>query len=367
MAMILTYKYRLKGKRAKRQLKRFAYATNQVWNFCVATQKDTQRRWKNGSKTNWKTHFDFGALTKGVSKNLEIHAQTIQGVCEQFTKSRDQHKICPRFRKSSGTKRSLGWIPFQKQSRQTDSDSVTYLGNTYRFFGAKRRPLPTTAKGGSFVEDSLGRWYVTFHVEVDELPKGNGEVGIDLGLKTLATCSDGTKIEAPRTYRLWETKLAIAQRAGNKQRVKAIHSKIKNIRHDHLHKESDKLAKRYGLVAVGNVSSSKLAKTRMAKSVLDASWLIFRNYLRYKVSRHGGRFLEIDEKFTSQACSSCGNCSTVGRPKGIAGLGIRSWSCDSCGAYHDRDINAAKNILKIALSVQRPVEENRNPIERSVA
>jgi IS605 OrfB family transposase len=356
--MILTYKYRLKGKRTVRQLRRFAFAANQVWNFCVATQKDTQRRWKNGGKSPWLTHYDLVNLTKGTSKDLGIHAQSITSICDQFTKSRDASKKTPRFRKSFGPKHSLGWIPFQRQSRQVDGNSITYLGNVYRFFGAKRRPLPAIVKGGAFVEDSQGRWYVTLHVEVDELPTGSGAVGIDLGLKTLATTSDGYKIEAPQHYRKYQEKLATAQRAGSKRRVKAIHAKIKNSRQDHLHKESNKLAKRYGLIVVGNVSSSKLAKTKMAKSIYDAGWSTFKEMLRYKVSRHGATFLEVDEKFTSQRCSSCEEIPHSS-PKGMGALGIREWECSGCGARHDRDVNAARNILRLALSAQRPAEGSR--------
>jgi putative transposase len=365
--MILTYKYRLKGKRAVRQLRRFAWAANQVWNFCVATQKNTQHRWKNGSLASWQSHYDLAKLAKGTSKDLGLHAQSVARVCEQFAKSRDQHKTCPRFRKSSGIKRSLGWVPFQRQSRQLDGNTITYLGNVYRFFGAKRRVLPVIVKGGCFVEDSLGRWYVCFHVEANALPVADSAIGIDLGLKSLITTSDGNKIEAPQHYRRTQEKLAVAQRAGNRRRVKTIHAKIRNVRLDHLHKESHRTASHYGLVAVGNVSSSKLAKTRLAKSVYDASWSTFRNLLRYKVSRHGGVFLEVDEKFTTQTCSACGNTASPSRPKGIAGLGIREWECSACGVLHDRDVNAARNILALALSAQRRVDESRDSIEKSVA
>jgi transposase len=156
--------------------------------------------------------YDLKKLASGTSKDLNLHAQTIQNVCEQFTKSRDLHKKCPRFRRSGGSRRSLGWIPFQEQSRQITAGSVTYLGNTYRFFGAKKRPLPETAKGGCFVEDACGRWWVCFHVEVEALPQApDVAVGIDLGLRTLATLSTGEKIEGLRTYRFYEEKRCCAE------------------------------------------------------------------------------------------------------------------------------------------------------------
>ena len=128
-----------------------------------------------------------------------------------------------------------------------------------------------------------------------------------------------------------------------------------NCRNDFLHKLSTSLTSIYSFIAVGNVNSSQLAKTKMAKSVLDASWSIFKSQLKYKSTS----YLEINEKFTTQTCSSCGCKDADSRPRGIAGLGIRSWICSSCNQTHDRDVNAAKNILKIALSAQRLVEGSR--------
>ena len=357
--MILTYKYRLKGSRASRSLRRFAWAVNQVWNFCTSSQRKAQEIYRLGSPGKWPSHYDLARLTKGTSKELGIHGQSIQSTCEQFSRSRDQHKKCPKFRKSSGSKRSLGWVPFQSQSRQITPSSVTYLGHTYRFFGAKHRPLPANANSGCFVEDSQGKWYACFQVEVTNLPTGTGQVGIDLGLKTLATTSDGEKIAHPAFFRATEEKLAIAQRAHNSKRVKALHAKIKNQRKDYLHKVSATLADANRLIVVGNVSASKLAKTSMAKSVLDAGWSMLKGFLAYKASRHQATFIEVNEAFTTQTCSLCGDRSTEGRPKGTAGLGIREWGCSVCGASHDRDCNAALNILNLGLSAQPRVDESR--------
>src|SRR6201987_2730851 len=235
---ILTYKYRLKDKRSFRRLRRMAWAVNQGWNYFAGIQRLTQRAWKEGLSPTWPSQYDLQKLTGGTSKDLRLHAQTIQCVAAQFVTSLDQHKKCPDFRRSGGSRRSRGWIPFQKQSRQITSSAVTYLGKTYRFFGARRRPLPETTKGGCFVEDARGGWGVCFHVEVaDEPAQASGNpVGIDLGRKSLATLSTGEKIEAPRTYRLYEEKLIIAQRARKLDRVRALHDKIVNLRRDHLHK-----------------------------------------------------------------------------------------------------------------------------------
>jgi IS605 OrfB family transposase len=170
-------------------------------------------------------------------------------------------------------------------------------------------------------------------------------VGIDLGLKDFATLSTGEKIEAQRIYRGAEQALALAQRAHKKRRAKAIHAKIANRRNDFLHKLSDRIVRQFDYIAVGNVAAAGLAKTSMAKSVLDAGWSSFRRQLAYKAIKHGAWFEEVEESFTSQVCSNCGAMSDS-RPKGIADLGIREWQCSVCGYTHDRDINAAINILR---------------------
>jgi putative transposase len=93
------------------------------------------------------------------------------------------------------------------------------------------------------------------------------------------------------------------------------------------------------------VNAAALAKTAMAKSVLDAGWSSFRHILAYKAVRHGAWFEEVDERFTTQICSGCGALPDS-RPKGVADLGVREWQCSVCGGNHDRDVNAALNILR---------------------
>ncbi|MFB8828865.1 RNA-guided endonuclease InsQ/TnpB family protein [Azotobacter sp. CWF10] len=137
-----------------------------------------------------------------------------------------------------------------------------------------------------------------------------------------------------------------------KARARAIHARIANRRKDALHKFSRQLVNRYGEIHVGDMSSAKLAKTRMAKSVLDASWGQLKVMLDYKCAHAGIVFKVVDERYTTQACSNCGTLSDS-RPKGIAGLGMREWTCSECGVTHDRDVNAARSIL--AAGHGRPV------------
>jgi putative transposase len=351
--MMLTYKYRVKDATAGKHLDRHARACNYVWNYCCQIQRQAERRWKWGGNARWPSAFDLIKLCTGSAAELGLHSDTVQTICRQFATSRTAHKRCPRFRASGGPKRALGWIPFISRALKINGAHVTYLKRKFHFW--KSRDLGGEFKAGCFAQDARGRWYVTFRCEVvDALPSGNGEIGIDLGLKTLATCSDGTTVPVLRHYRRYQAVLAVAQRARNKRRIVAIHAKIANARRHHLHEQSTRITRENALIVVGNVNAAKLAKTRMAKSVLDAGWSTFRNQLRYKASRHGARYVEADERLTSQTCSDCG---AVSGPKGIAGLGVRHWDCSDCGASHDRDVNAARNILGVGLERQAPAVE----------
>ena len=353
--MILTYKHRVKDATTGKHLRRYAWGCNQVWNFCVATQREAERRRKAGLTAKWPSAFDLIKLCTGSAAELGLHSDTAQTICRQFAASRDLHKRCPRFRASGGPKRALGWVPFIPRAVKIDGAHVVYLKRKFHFW--KSREIAGEFKAGCFTQDARGRWFVVFQCEVaDNLPTGNGQIGIDLGLKALATCSDGTTVPALRHYRQHEAALAVAQRARNKRRVRAIHAKIANVRRHHLHEWSAKLARENALIVVGNVSSTKLAKTKMAKSVLDASWGMLRSQLRYKASRHGAIYVEADERWTSQTCSRCGEIPDSS-PKGMSALGMRHWTCSGCGCSHDRDVNAARNILRVGLERQAPAGE----------
>ncbi len=342
--MILTYRYRVKGTAAARRLSGMSVAVNQVWNYCGGIQNDSRRlnrRWPSG--------FDLIGLTNGCTRELGLHSDTVQAVCKQFAASRDKAKRRPRWRASFGAKRSLSWVPFQcaRPIKVTD-DTVAFLGRTYRLWLS--RPVPADIRSGSFSQDADGRWFLNLACEVAaDLPAGQAEVGIDLGLKDLAALSTGEKVENPRHLRKSAAKLARAQRAGRKRLARKVHRKVAAQRRHFLHETSTRIARTNALVCVGDVNSAALARTGMAKSVLDAGWSAFRSMLRYKTAmRHGARFVETNERHSTQTCSSCG---ARGGPKGLKGLRVRSWECDGCGTLHDRDTNAARNILRSGRSI----------------
>lgn len=340
--MLLTLKFRLRDKHAA-ELNRQARAVNVVWNYCNETQQKAVR-----SGRRWLSKYALQKLTAGAGKELDLHAHTIQQVCHQYVRSREQHqRPWLRFR----GRKSLGWVPFNQGHVRFDGTAFVFRGVRYEPMHRREMPQGAVIRAGSFNQDARGRWYLNCPVE---FPAGwfeqapSSVVGIDLGLKDLATLSDGGKIEMPRFYRKSEEALARAQRARKTKRVRAIHRKVANRRKDFLHKASARLAKTHDVIAVGDVSSSKLARTRLAKSVQDAGWHRFKQMLSYKAIRHGGRMLEVSEAYTTQVCSSCGELPHE-RPKGIADLGIRGWTCGECGVTHDRDVNAARNILRLGL------------------
>jgi putative transposase len=337
------FRYRVKGKASRRKLDAMARAVSFVWNFCGDTQR-AALRW--GRK--WPTGYDFNALTNGCGNDLGISAQTIQAVGQQYAQSRQQHK--KRLLRFRG-KRSLGWVPF-KGGVRVSGHGFKHMGHQFNVWLS--RPVPGAIKCGSFSQDARGHWYINVCVDVIYAwVCPDKKVGIDLGLKTTATMSDGQKYDGLRAYRAVEESLGKAQRAHKKKRVKALHAKAKNRRLDGLHKLSTQLVRDNQMVVVGDVSSKNLGKTKMAKSVYDAGWGLLKNMLRYKSIAKGVTYREVNEAYSSQLCSACGSLPGS-RPRGIAQLGIREWVCSNCGQGHDRDINAARNIL--ALGCERPVE-----------
>ena len=247
-------------------------------------------------------------------------------------------------------KRSLGWVPFKAVGVKVVADMVSYGGHIFRFWNS--RPLPGRVRFGSFAEDAQGRWYVNFVCEdltPERAPTGK-EVGIDLGLKTLATLSDGVQCSRQNLTRKFEVQLATVQRARKKKQVTRIHARIKNKRKDWNHQQTTRLTNEYDVLVVGNVSPPKLKKTKMAKSVSDAGWADFKTMLSYKALRLGITYLEVNESFSTVTCSVC---SARSGPSGLSALGVRSWRCSSCETEHNRDRNAAANILASARDILR--------------
>lgn len=336
---------RIKDRHAK-WLSERAREVNTVWNYCNELSRkvwERERRFLSG--------FDFWPFLKGVTKEgLGLPVQTVQEVAEQYAvKRRTAKRTRLAWRKSGGARRSLGWLPFKVRTIRYAHGQVCYAGqwlSLWDSYGLGNFEL----RAGCISENVRGRWYLNVCVSEPDfvgplpMPPVSDCIGIDLGLKELASLSSGEKVAAQRFYRDLEPALATAQRAGKKARTKAIHAKVANRRRDHLQKLSTTLVRQHRGIFVGNVNAAALARTHLAKSVLDAGWSALRTMLQTKCDRAGVWFREVNEAFSTQTCSSCGAMPPE-RPRGIAGLGIREWTCSACGAVHDRDVNAARNIL----------------------
>lgn len=321
-----------------------AREVNTVWNWAndaslkAATRTDTKRKWLSG--------FDLCNLSSGASEHFEhIGADTIQRVCTEYAAKRTQAKrLKLRWRASGGARRALGWIPFKAASIKRHGKAVRFCGKAFRVFESHRLDGVTWKQGG-FAQDSIGDWWlclpVAIETEQDIAPKE--AVGVDLGLKDVAVTSDGDRLESGRWTHAAADRLAMAQRRGHKRQAKRIHRAIANRRKDALHKFSRRLVDQYQTIIIGDVSSAKLAKTRMAKSVLDSGWGMLKQFVQYKGQQASRTVEVVSEAFTSRVCSQCDSLSG---PQGLRQLSVREWTCTACDTVHDRDINAARNILR---------------------
>ncbi len=269
-----------------------AIEVNQVWNFSNAASYRAARPF--AGQPRYLSAFDLDKLTAGATECFEhIGASTIQRVNRELaTRLKQFKKTKLRWRVSQGSKR--WWLC-----------------------------LPITQK----VSQSVA-------------PKE--AVGLDLGLKDTVATSDGEKLEAGHFYRSIELKIADAQRRGHKRQARRLHRTAARRRKDALHKFSKKIVSTYQIISIGDVSSLKLAKTPMAKAVLDAGWGMLKAQLQYKGQQAGRCVQIVSERNTTRTCSSC---RALTGPTGLGMLVVRSWVCGACGDRHDRDVNAARNIL----------------------
>jgi putative transposase len=222
------------------------------------------------------------------------------------------------------------------------------------------RPLPCEPSSVTVIRDAAGRYFASFVIQTDpaadaqRFPPAGREVGIDLGLTAFAVLSDGTKISAPRFLRRAEKKLRRLQRAHSRKqpgsrnkdksrvRLARAHAAVANRRAEFCHQVSTMIIRESQAVYAEDLCVAGLGRTRLAKSVHDAGWSAFVAMLEYKAARYGRTFARTGRfEPTSQVCSACGVRD------GPKPLGVRTWTCAACGTVHDRDVNAARNILAL--------------------
>jgi putative transposase len=218
------------------------------------------------------------------------------------------------------------------------------------------RPVEGTPKTATISRSSTGKWYVCFSCECAEpapLPATGQQVGIDVGLKTFATLSDGYEIASPRFFRAEEHALAKAQRRLSKQEkgtperaerrkvVARVHERISWRRGDFVHQQSRRIVDTFDVIAVEDLAVNRMVHNHcLAKSIQDAAWSQFADFLAYKAAWADRKYVAVNPAYTSQDCSGCGHRQPLS-------LSDRTYTCPCCGVVLDRDLNASLNILRV--------------------
>ena len=324
------------------------YALVRWWNAnkdALAVNADGTPWWAENSKEAANT--GLRSLASALSNWVKSRRGDRKGRRVGFPRFKAKDRATPRFAYTTG---SFGLIEGDpKALRLPRIGRVHCLEDVTGRVGDARVLRMTVSR-------RAGRWYAALTVERDDKPvtkpPQGGAVGIDLGIKTLATLSDGTVIENPRPLKKVERKLKRAQKAlsrktmGSNRRAKArvkvarIHARVANQRQDAIHKATTWLAGTYSEICIEDLHVAGMVKNhRLAKAVSDASFAEFRRQLEYKTARTGAALRVIDRWYpSSKTCSKCG------RVKAKLSLAERVYKCDGCGLVMDRDLNAALNI-----------------------
>jgi len=306
--------------------------------------------------TGWKKEAELSFLKEVSSVALQQGLRHLQGAFTNFFAGRAKY---PNFKK----KRNGGSAEFTKAAFRYTGGQV-YLAKCAEPLPVRwSRLLPKGADPSSITVklSGAGRWTVSLLVDVDiePLPPVEKEVGIDLGISALLSLSDGEKVTNPKGLKAKSGKLRKAQKAlsrkvqGSNNRHKArlrvarVHAEIADARKDMLHKLTTRLVRENQLIAVEDLAVKNMVKNhKLAQAISDASWGELVRQLEYKCDWYGRRLVKIDRWFpSSKRCNSCGH--TVDKLP----LSIREWDCPSCGVRHDRDINAAINVLAAGRAV----------------
>ena len=325
------------------------YGLRRWWNSSkdtLAVSDDGVIWWHENSKEAYSSGLE--ALAKGLSNWSKSRRGDRKGRRVGFPQFKSKDRATPRFAYTTG---SFGLIQGDPKALKLPRiGRVHCLENVTARVGDARVLRMT-------VSQWAGRWYASLTVERDDKPvtkpPQGGAVGIDLGVKTLATLSDGTVIKNPRPLRKSEQRLKRAQKAvsrktmGSNRRTKSrakvarIHAHVANQRLDAIHKATTWLAETYSEISIEDLNVAGMVKNhRLAKAVSDASFAEFRRQLEYKTARTGARLHIVDRWYpSSKMCSRCG------RVKAKLSLAERTYRCDGCGLVMDRDLNAAVNIL----------------------
>ena len=364
--MNLSYKYRLQPTSAQvrileEQLNHCRRAYNALLGRCL-----DERRAGRGTPTHESLTYHLPAMKVKVPELNEVHSQVLQNVAKRIRLGFENY----------WARRGVGLRAAPPRFRRVrDYHSLTYPQFGFKLGGStlklskigelkiiQHRPVEGKIKTLTISRSPSGKWYSVFAsiVETKPIPHREKAVGVDLGLNSLVALSDGTLIEAPKNYRKSEDKLRKLHRRasrrcmGSNNRGKAglqlavQYERVANQRRDFAYKTARGIVNRYERVVVEDLKIGNMVRNRsLSKSIGDAGWGMLRNALTYMAELSEGVMVFVDPRYTSQLCSGCGELV----PKDLA---VRVHVCPRCGLVLDRDVNAARNILRKGIGLERP-------------
>jgi putative transposase len=344
------------------QLARTFGCVRKVYNLGLATRTAAWARQERVSYsatsamlTGWKKTEELAFLNEVSCVPLQQALRHLQTAFINFWSKRARY---PTFKSKRKSRRSADYT--RSAFRYRDG-TLTLAKMAEPLAIVWSRPLPDGAAPSTVTvsQDAAGRWFVSLLCD-DVIPEttATGTIGIDLGLDRLLTLSTGEKITNPRHERRDRERLARAQRhlarkaKGSNNRAKArvkvarVHARIADRRRDHLHKLTTRLVRENQTLVIEDLTVRNMVKNRsLARAISDAAWRQFRTMLEYKTDWHGRNLIVVDRWFpSSKLCSACGVLVET------MPLKVREWTC-GCGAIHDRDVNAARNILGAGLAL----------------